>query len=61
MKGRIWLFPMLIYLAIGIADGIHDFREAPPGSSTLGALAVAFCAGLFWPIDVVARPMLLSN
>jgi hypothetical protein len=61
MKGRIWLIPMLIYLAIGIADGTHDFRQSPPGSSTVGALAVAFCAGLFWPIDVVARPLLMSH
>lgn len=61
MKGRIWLIPMLIYLAIGIVDGTRDFMQAPPNSSTVGALAVAFCAGLFWPIDVVARPLLMSR
>jgi hypothetical protein len=61
MQGRIWLIPMLIYLVIGIADGVHDFRQSPPGSSTVGAVAVAFSAGLFWPIDVVARPLLMSR
>jgi hypothetical protein len=61
MKGRIWLIPMLIYLAIGVVDGTHDFMQSPPGSSVGGALAVAFCAGLFWPIDVVARPLLMSH
>jgi len=61
MRGRIWLIPMLIYLVIGIADGVHDFRLSPPGSSAVGALAVAFSAGLFWPIDIVARPLLMSR
>jgi hypothetical protein len=52
---------MLIYVAIAVADGAHDFaqdRAASGHSSTVSALAVAFCAGLFWPIDIVARRML---
>jgi hypothetical protein len=61
MNGRIWLIPMLIYLVIGITDGTRDFMRSPPGTSTVGALAVAFSAGLFWPIDVVARPLLMSH
>ena len=27
----------------------------------LAALPVAFCAGLFWPIYLIARPLLMSR
>jgi hypothetical protein len=60
---RLWLIPMAIYAVIGFADGAHHFLLPPAGthSSVAGNLAVAFCAGLFWPIDVVARPLLMSH
>jgi hypothetical protein len=63
-KRRIWLVLLIVYAAAGIADGGHHFIEPPqPGthSSTAANLAVAFCAGLFWPIDIVARPLLMSR
>lgn len=62
MNRRIWLIPLILYAMIGVIDGAHDFTRTPSAgvqSSAAGALAVAFCAGLFWPIDVVARPLLL--
>ena len=57
--GRIWLIPIVIYALIGIADGAHDFAQQPPESSVLTALPVAFCASLFWPIDIIARRLLM--
>jgi len=62
MSGRIWLIPIILYAVIGVIDGMHDFtraRSAGEQSNPAGALAVAFCAGLFWPIDIVARPLLM--
>ncbi|HTW51169.1 MAG TPA: hypothetical protein VME45_04650 [Stellaceae bacterium] len=53
---------MIVYAALGFADGAHHFI-APPAGTHAGAavnLAVSFCAGLFWPIDVVVRPLLMS-
>ena len=65
MRRRIGLFALLLYAAAGIADGAYRLAEpsTPPGShaSTAAALAVAFCGGLFWPIDIVARPLLMSR
>jgi phosphate/sulfate permease len=63
MRRRIWLFVLVLYAAAGIVDGAYHIAAPPSGahSSTGAALAVAFCAGLFWPIDIVARPLLLSR
>jgi hypothetical protein len=64
MKRRLWLFGLVFYAAAGIADGAYHLRgPLPSGSHTniVANLAVAFCAGLFWPIDIVARPLLLSR
>jgi hypothetical protein len=54
---------MIVYAVIGVADGAHHFLAPPAGthSSPAGNLAVSFCAGLFWPIDIVARPLLMSR
>jgi len=62
MRSRIWLGVMIVYAAIGFADGAHHFIAPPAGThpSTAVNLAVSFCAGLFWPIDVVVRPLLMS-
>ena len=56
---QIWLIPIVVYALIGIADGVHDFVQRPAESSTLTALPVAFCAGLFWPVDIIARRLLM--
>jgi hypothetical protein len=60
MRRRVWLVALILYAAAGIADGASRIA-APPAAGHPGALstlAVAFCAGLFWPIDIVARALL---
>jgi hypothetical protein len=64
MKRRLWLIGLVLYAAAGIADGAYHLtapKYAADRSSLIAALPVAFCAGLFWPIDIVARPLLLSR
>jgi hypothetical protein len=61
---RIGLLALILYAAAGMIDGSYHLA-APPHpvahASTAGNLAIAFCAGLFWPIDIVARPLLISH
>jgi len=52
---------MVLYAIAGVVDGAYHLSATPAGHSRAGALAVAFCAGLFWPIDIVARPLLMSR
>ncbi|HWB49368.1 MAG TPA: hypothetical protein VG651_09680 [Stellaceae bacterium] len=64
MNRRVWLVILVLYAAAGIADVAYhlvapQYRAAQ--SSLVAAVPVALCAGLFWPIDLVARPLLLSN
>lgn len=60
MKRRVWLIVLVLYLVAAAADTGYRVVEA----SRIGfkidpaMFAVAFCAGLFWPIDIVARPLL---
>jgi len=63
MRRRIWLIVLILYAAAAITDGAYHIAAPPPGahSSAPAALAVAICAGLFWPIDIVARPLLISR
>ncbi len=63
MKRRIWLIALVLYAAAGIADGAYRMAEPAPGvrSSPFAALPIAFCACLFWPIDLIARPLLMSR
>jgi hypothetical protein len=64
MKRRLWLIALVLYAAAGIADGAYHLTAptyAADRSTFVAALPVAFCAGLFWPIDIVARPLLLSR
>jgi hypothetical protein len=63
MKRRLWLIALVLYLIAGAIDGFVRVHEAMAAGQKLGpaALAVAYCAGLFWPIDVVARPLLTSG
>jgi hypothetical protein len=61
MRRRIWLSVLILYAAVGIADGAYRLANPPPAglhSSVAANLAVAFCAGLFWPIDIVAGLLL---
>jgi len=62
MRSRLWLIAMVVYALIGLIDGAHHF-VAPPAGTHAGVavnLAVSFCAGLFWPLDIVVRPLLMS-
>ena len=62
MRRWLWLLILVLYMAAGVVDGARHMADpAPPGSNVVGRLAVAFSAGLFWPIDIVARPLLLSR
>jgi len=60
MRRRIWLAVLVLYLIAAVADGTARALEAVRRGEPMGpgVLAVAYCAGLFWPIDVVARPLL---
>jgi hypothetical protein len=63
MKKRLWLIGLVVYLAAAAVDGAVRAREAVQAGEQFGpaVLAVAYCAGLFWPIDLVARPLLNSR
>jgi hypothetical protein len=61
MRRRVWLAALVLYAVAGIVDGASRLAEPPALGSPPGvfsSLAVAFCAGLFWPIDVAARRLL---
>jgi len=60
MKRRVWLIVLVLYLAAAVADTGYRVVEASRTGFKLDAatFAVAFCAGLFWPIDLAARPLL---
>jgi hypothetical protein len=63
MKRRVWLIVLVLYAAGAIADGAYHLAVPPSRAvrSNLAAIPVAICAGLFWPIDIIARPLLLSS
>jgi hypothetical protein len=59
VRRRLWLIVLCLYAiagAVDMTDRVIAARRAgePPGLATL---AVAFCGGLFWPLDVAARPL----
>jgi hypothetical protein len=60
MRRRIGLIVLVLYLAAAAIDTAVRAGEAVRAGGTLGpaVLAVAVCAGLFWPIDLFARPLL---
>jgi hypothetical protein len=60
MTRRIWLILLVLYLIAAAADGTWRVIGATRNGENWGPaiLAVAFCAGLFWPVDIVARPLL---
>jgi hypothetical protein len=59
MRRRVWLVALCLYAIAGIADGAYRARETPHAASEpASAILVAFCAGLFWPLDVAARLVL---
>ena len=64
MSRRGWVIALWLYAAAGLADGSarvveeHRATGAPVGPATI---AVGFCAGLFWPLDLVARLLLAAR
>ncbi len=59
---RVWLVGLCLYAIAGAADATIFLRnEARTGEDwwTPDNLAVAFSAGLFWPVDLVARSLLV--
>jgi hypothetical protein len=60
MKRRVWLIVLVLYLLAAVADTGYRVAEARRTGSKIDAavFAVALCAGLFWPIDIIARPLL---
>jgi hypothetical protein len=60
MTHRIWLILLVLYLIATAADGSYRIVDAGRNNQKLGpaVFAVAFCAGLFWPVDIVARSLL---
>jgi hypothetical protein len=60
MSRRVWLIALVLYLAAAAADAGYRVVEASRMGFKIdpAVFAVAFCAGLFWPIDIVARPLL---
>ncbi len=60
MSRRIWLVGLLLYAIAGAADAVIFLRsEAQAGQDWWAPdnLAIAFSAGLFWPVDLVARSL----
>jgi hypothetical protein len=60
MSRRVWLAIVVLYLAIAAVDSGYRVVEAGRVGFKIdsGVLVVAFCAGVFWPIDIVARLLL---
>jgi hypothetical protein len=57
MNRRVWLVGLVLYLIAAVADVAVRIDAAINSGETLGpaVIAVSLSAGLFWPIDVVAR------
>ena len=61
MRRRLWFALLVLYAVIGVVDGairVGALGAAGVRPVALSALPVAFCAGLFWPIDLAARLVL---
>jgi len=61
MSRRLWLLALLVYALAAVVDaGRHLSEHRREGGVWLSPaiLAVAVSAGLFWPIDIVAQPLL---
>ena len=63
MRRRAWLIGLLLYgLGAGIDFAYHlidDLRG--DGAIEFSDVAVAFSAGLFWPVDMVAMTLLATR
>jgi hypothetical protein len=61
MRRRFWLMALSLYALAGFADGAYRLSALHPAAAGPASSAlVAFCAALFWPLDIAAR-LLLSR
>lgn len=61
MSRRVWAALLVLYALAAAADlAVHSYEDVAAGQNWLDPanLVVAFSAGLFWPIDLVARLLL---
>jgi hypothetical protein len=61
MSRRVWLVALWLYAVLAVADvAIHLNEDRLAGQDWRASdnLAVAVSAGLFWPVDLVARRLL---
>ncbi len=61
MSRRGWLIALWLYAAAGLGDAALHLREENEAGLARYApdrLIVAGVAGLFWPVDIVARTLL---
>jgi len=61
MTRRGWVVVLVLYAAAGLVDGaarVTAEQRATGAPLGLATIAVGFSAGLFWPIDLVARLLL---
>jgi hypothetical protein len=61
MSRRVWLIALCLYAILAAADvavHLNEDRMAGQDWRAPDNLAVAVAAGLFWPVDLVARRLL---
>ena len=64
MRRRAWLIALLLYgLGAGIDFANHLIDDLRSGDEAIefSEVAVAFSAGLFWPVDIVAMALLATR
>ncbi len=61
VRRRLWLFILSVYAVAALGDmTYHLIDDLGTGNRKIefSELAVAFSAGLFWPLDIVAMALL---
>ena len=59
LRRRLWLAALCLYALAALADMAAHLNEvARTGEPIAPNIPVAFAAGLFWPVDLVARILL---
>ena len=64
MQRRAWLIGLVLYgLGAGIDLAYHLIDDLHTGDEKIefSEVAVAFSAGLFWPIDIIAMALLATR
>jgi hypothetical protein len=61
LRHRLWLVGMSLYALAAAADSgyhLHDGFTSGDGEVEFSEFAVAYSAGLFWPLDLIAMALL---